>query len=322
MQYKDYYKILGVSRQASQEEIKKAYRKLAIQYHPDKNPGDKSVEERFKEINEAYEVLKDPEKRAKYDQLGANWEQYEQAGFGANDHYGFGGFNWSQFGSQNQGHSTTFHFEEDLKDWFGDSDSGFSDFFNMFFGDFGGSRSQRYGNRHTTKGKDLHAEIELSIYEAYHGTTKILNVDGHKLKIHTKPGAYEGQELRVKGNGRKGIGGGPKGDLYLKIRIRPQSDFKVQGHNILKEVPIDLYTAILGGKVTIQTLDGRININIPKASQPDKVLRIKGKGMPIYNEPGKYGDLLLKLKVNIPDNLTEQEERLFQQLRDLHRYSN
>jgi len=322
MQYKDYYKTLGVSKNATQDEIKKAYRKLAVKYHPDTHPDDKEAENRFKEINEAYEVLKDPEKRKKYDQLGANWKQYEQAGYGGSQDTGFGGFDWSRFGGRGTG-GRSYHFEGDLGDMFGESGGGFSDFFNMFFGGgMGDAASQGFegfgGSRSARRGQDLQAEMELSVYEAYHGTSRILNVDGQKLRINTKPGAYDGQELRIKGKGGRSPSGGENGDIYIKIRIRPDQEYKVDGHNLIKEVPVDLYTAVLGGKMRVNTLAGTINVNIPKGTQPGKMLRLRGKGMPVHGKSGQYGDLLLKLKIEVPQDLSEEEEKLFKKLKSMN----
>ncbi|PWD99060.1 DnaJ C-terminal domain-containing protein [Marinilabilia rubra] len=315
MHYKDYYKTLGVSKGASQDEIKKAYRKLAVKYHPDKNPDDQETENRFKEINEAYEVLKDQEKRKKYDQLGANWKQYEHAGYG-NQGGDFSGFDWSQFGGRPGSGSN--HFEGDLGDMFGKSAGGFSDFFNMFFGGMGASSAGGFSGRRATKGQDLKAELELSVYEAFHGTSRILNVNGKKLRVNTKPGAWNGQELRIKGNGSPGVGGGPNGDIYLRIKIVPDDEYQIEGANLIKNVPVDFYTAVLGGKIRMKTLAGVVNVNIPKGTQPGKVFRLRGKGMPYQDKSGKHGDLLLRLKVEIPTNLSAEEERLFKELKSLH----
>ena len=319
MQYKDYYKTLGVSKNATQDEIKKAYRKLAVKYHPDTHPDDKEAENRFKEINEAYEVLKDPEKRKKYDQLGANWKQYEQAGYGGGQGAGFGGFDFSQFGGRGAG-GRSYQFEGDLGDIFGEG-GGFSDFFNMFFGGgMGNASSQGFegfgGGRSARRGQDLQAEMELSVYEAYQGTSRMLNVDGQKLRINTKPGAYDGQELRIKGKGGRSPSGGENGDIYIKIKILPDQEYRVDGYNIIKEVLVELYTAVLGGKISVNTLAGTINVNIPKGTQPGKMLRLRGKGMPVYGKSGQYGDLLLKLKIEIPENLSEEEEKLFKKLKE------
>ncbi|MFW6248599.1 MAG: DnaJ C-terminal domain-containing protein [Bacteroidota bacterium] len=310
MDYKDYYKILGVSKDASQDEIKKAYRKLAVKYHPDKNPNDKKAEDRFKEANEAFNVLGDPEKRKKYDQLGANWQQYEQAGGGQS----YGGFDWSQFGGKGQ-KSRSYQYGGSMDDLFGEmGGSEFSDFFEQFFGNMGGSQRRQ---RQATKGQDIHSELSISLDEAYHGTSKTINLGGQKLRIQIKPGAYEGLELRLKGKGHPGRGGGNAGDLYIKIKILPHHEFSLQGHNLIKTIPIDLYTAVLGGKIMVNTLSGKVNINIPKGAQNASRLKIKGKGMPIYGKAGQYGDLFVKLDVKIPQSLTSEEEKLFQQLKKI-----
>ncbi len=309
MNYKDYYQILGVSKSASQDEIKKAYRKLAVKFHPDKNQGNKEAEERFKEISEAYEVLKDPEKRKKYDKLGANWKQYENAGAG----YGYSG---SKGGSPGGG---SYYFEGDLGDLFGEAGAGggFSDFFNAFFGGGGASREQFGSRRQSFKGGDLRAEMEISLFEAYHGTSRLLNVDGEKLRITIKPGAYNGQELRIKGKGSPGIGGGPKGDIYVKIKVAGSDDINLNGNDIRQKADVDLYTAVLGGNVEVNSLAGILKVPVPKGSQNGRKLRLKGKGMPVYGKPGVFGDLYIELNVKIPANLTEEEVRLFNKLRSL-----
>lgn len=317
MDYKDYYKILGVSKNATQEEIKKAYRKLAVKYHPDKTQGDKNSEERFKEVGEAYEVLKDPEKRKKYDQLGANWKQYENAGYGG----GAGGFDFSQFGGGPAGDGRTYHFEGDIGDMFsGTGGGGFSDFFNAFFG--GGGRTQPGSSgrqQRPRKGQDLQGQMEISIYEAYHGTSRILNVDGKKLRVTIKPGSYDGLELRIKGKGGSGSGGGANGDIYIKIRVQPDNQYKIDGNNLILKTDVDLYTAVLGGKAEINTLTGKLNVPIPKGSQSGSKLRLKGKGMPVYGKTGQYGDLYVQLNVVIPKNLSQEETKLFKKLKELRK---
>ena len=321
MEYRDYYKILGVAKGASQDEIKKAYRKLAIKYHPDKNKGDKQAEERFKEVGEAYEVLKDPEKRKKYDQLGANWDQFQ--------HADAGGFDFAQFRGASPG-GGTFYYEGDMGDLFGDQGGGFSDFFNAFFGGMGGSRrtGDFSGFDHQTgfnsrtasqKGSDYQAEMEITLAEAYAGTTRILNVDGQKLKANIKPGAYDGQELRIRGKGGKGRGGGSPGDIYVKVRIKPDPRYAMQGQDLIYKANIDLYTAVLGGKIEIHTLAGKLGLSVPKGSQPGSKLRLKGKGMPEFGKPGQAGDLYVQLNVNIPRDLSEEELRLFGKLKDLRK---
>lgn len=316
MEYKDYYKILGIDKSSSQEDIKKAYRKLAVKYHPDKNPNDKNAEARFKEISEAYEVLKDPEKRKKYDQLGMNWKQYQDAG----------NFDWSQFGS---GQDRQFHFEGDLEDLFGDSGfsafggTGFSDFFNAFFG--GGFKTQGSGQQRRTHmpGQDYHADMQVTLGEAYQGTSRIINVKGEKLRITIKPGAYEGQELRIKDKGGQGTGG--RGDLYVRVHVKQHSKFQRKDNDLITDINVDLYTAMLGGQAQVDTINGKLNVKIPKGTQPGATLRLKGKGMPVYNQPGRYGDLLIKINVSIPKNLSEEEETLIKKLQGMknkkHSYS-
>ncbi|NBC82621.1 MAG: DnaJ domain-containing protein [Bacteroidetes bacterium] len=317
MHYKDYYNILGVSKNSSKEDIKKAYRKLAVKYHPDKNPNDKNAENRFKEIGEAYAVLIDPEKRKKYDHLGANWQQYENAGAGFN-----GNFDWSQFGGSG---GRSCHFEGDLGDIFGDTGGNFSDFFNAFFGNMGGSggrnnsRSQRFNQSGRFKGLDLQTNMEISLHEAYHGTSRLLHVNGEKLRIKTKPGAYNGQKLRIKGKGDKGVSGGQNGDILVNIIVLPDPQYNLEGNNLVKDVMVDLYTAVLGGKVQIDTLAGKVNMPVKKGTQSGTRLRLKGKGMPHYNNPKMFGDLIVRLHVEIPRDLSREEEKMFKELQSVQK---
>jgi curved DNA-binding protein len=319
MQYKDYYKTLGVAKNASRDDIKKAYRKLAIKYHPDRNPDDKSAEEKFKEVSEAHEVLSDPEKRKKYDQLGSNWKQYEHAGAGQRG----GGHEW--FGETGYtGHFGQKRGFEDFDDVFGGG--GFSEFFNTFFGGMGGrspgsaGRTGTAGRSREVRGRDLAADVELSLHEAYHGTTRILNVNGEKLRITTRPGAYDGQELRIKGKGEESPLGGERGDIYIRIKVRnDESEYVIDGNDLIKEVPVDLYTALLGGRVKIDTPGGKVYLTIPRGTQSGRRLRLKGKGMPVHAKEGVYGDLFVRLRVVMPEDLNEEEIRLLGKLREIHR---
>ncbi len=307
MDYKDYYKVLGVEKTASKDEIKKKYRKLAQKYHPDKNAGNKQAEEKFKEISEANQVLSDDEKRRKYDQLGSNWNQFQQGGGG--------GFDFSQFTGQGGGRPG----RSRMEDMFGGSGR-FSDFFESFFGGggFPGETAQGRSMRQT-KGRDFEAEINLHLTDSYHGTSTILTVDGQKIKVNLMPGATDGQMLRIKGKGGKSDDGGPEGDIFLKINIINNTSFEIDKTDLHTPTGIDLYTAVLGGKHTIETLKGPMSISIPKETPNGKILRLKGLGMPIYGKAGSFGDLYIKLQVILPENLSPKETELFKQLAGLRK---
>lgn len=302
MEYKDYYKILGVDKNASQEEIKKAYRKLAVKYHPDKNKDNKAAEEQFKLINEANDVLSDPEKRRKYDQLGENWKQYENMGSG--------------FGGRARGgaRSGPFTFEGDYSDFFGGGGSGFSDFFEQFFG--AGARGTRTGGSGNFKGQDYQTEAEITLEEAYHGTHRLIEVENEKLRITTRPGAYEGQLLRIKGKG--GRAGRSRGDLYVRVHVAPHPRYTRKGDDLHAVHKIDLFTAVLGGTTIVDTMSGQVKVKIPAGTQNGKVIRLKGKGMPVYGEPNIFGDLYVELQAHIPETLNDRQRELFEQLKSTY----
>lgn len=306
MEYKDYYKILGVDRNASDEEIKKTYRKLALKYHPDKNPDNPEAEARFKEINEAYEVLGDTKKRAKYDQLGSSYRAWERTGRDP------GNFDWSQWATGYPGGGNVRVEVGDLGDIFGGG--GFSDFFNAIFGGGAAQASGGFGRRaHTTRrGRDVEQPISISLTEAYTGTERTIQRDGSRLEVTIPAGSRTGTRVRVSGKGEPGSAG--SGDLYLRVNVHEDPRFERQRDDLRTKVEIDLYTAVLGGEVKVPTLSGDVILTIPPGSQPGQTFRLKGRGMPRLREPSKKGDLFVELNVKIPENLNDRERELFEQL--------
>lgn len=308
MEFKDYYKILGVDKNATQDEIKKAYRKLALKYHPDRNPDDKTAEEKFKEVTEAHEVLSDPEKRKKYDTLGSNWKQYENAGFGQGSP--FGGFG---------GGRRTYHDQGDFEDIFNNL-GGFSDFFNSFFGGGFESNFQRTNRQRTyrTKGADAEAVLNISLQDAVNGSEKYISVNGKRIKIKIPKGASDGKKLRLKGQGQSSPTGGEKGDLIITLKISDDENFERDGIDLYQNLEIDVKTAILGGEKTITTIDGKkINIKIKEGTDGGKVLRLKGYGMPTAS--GARGDLFVRIFIKVPKNLTKSEKEKLSKLDFLDR---
>ncbi|RAJ75029.1 curved DNA-binding protein [Chitinophaga dinghuensis] len=309
MDVKDYYKILGVEKSSTAEQIKKAYRKLAVKYHPDKNQGDKSAEDKFKEINEAYEVLSDPEKRKKYDQFGENYKYYEQHGGRPED------FDWSQYGGAGGGGGHSYSYSGNMEDMFG-GEGNFSDFFEQLFGSrfSGGGRRQQQPSR----GRDVQATMEVSLEDAYNGGTRQVEVNGSRLNLKLKPGLYEGQVIRLKGKGSPGRKAGENGDLLITIQLAPHPGYELKGQDLYADVAVPLYTAVLGGKITVPTPGSALNMNIPAGTDSGKVFRLKGKGMPAYDNKGTAGDLYIKSVIHIPTNLSDKEKELFQQLSQLN----
>ena len=308
MIYKDYYKDLGVGKTATSAEIKKAYRTLANKYHPDKTKGDKAAEEKFKDINEANEVLSDPVKRKKYDQFGADWKHYEEAGARP------GGFDWSKYAAAGggQAYRTTMNESDGMF-----ADEGVNDLFEMLFGQRSGQHRGRRGI--AIRGEDLEREITLSLEEAYQGTMRLIHLHGQTIKVTIKPGVADQQTLRIPGKGGGGLSGGPNGDLYLDVRIAPHPEFLRKGNDLHRDLPVDLYTAVLGGKAQMKTLKGQITVTIPKGTPNGKELRLQGLGMPVYRKKNEFGNLLVKVDILLPEQLGEEEIDLFRKLASLRK---
>lgn len=318
MEYKDYYKILGVSRNATAEEIKKSYRKLARKYHPDINPEDESAEEKFKEINEAYQVLSDPEKREKYDQFGSQWQQYQRQGGRPED------FDWSQWSAQPggaQGVYTRQVSPEEFEQMFGGA-GGFSDFFETLFGRGGmpgyDTFTQRQYRARSQPGRDLEYSVQISLEEAFHGSTRTLQREnGHRLEVKIPPGVRSGSRIRLSGQGETGARGGEAGDLYLRVEVQSHPKFKREGDDLDTTVRVDLYTAVLGGETAVQALDRTVKLSIPPGTSSGKTFRLSGLGMPVLNRPDSRGDLYATIELEVPKNLSPREQELFEELRSL-----
>jgi len=298
----DYYKTLGITKTATADEIKKAFRKLAIKYHPDKNIDKPDAELKFKEINEAYETLKDPEKRKKYDQLGKDYQKYEGQGQGQ---YDFSG-------SRNNGGGGYAQYETNFDDAFGQG--GFSSFFEQMFGGKGGAANGGGFGSAVSAGRDLEAELSITLQEAYFGTTRTISVNKQQLRITIKAGSADNQKLRLKGKGEKGSNG-QSGDLYIHVKVDKHPTFERKGDDLHCTIKVDLYAAVLGGKVQIPTIkESPINIPIPKGAQNGQKLRLKDLGMPIYGKSDAFGNMFVKLRIEIPTALSEKEESLFKEL--------
>ncbi len=296
--YKDYYKTLGVSRNASEKDIKKAYRKLARQYHPDVNPGDRAAEERFKEINEANEVLADPEKRAQYDRLGNQYQEWQHMG-------GQGNVPWEDLIRQAGGGSGGQYQYE-----FSGGDS-FFDILSSMFG--GGGRQQARQTRMPIKGRDIEQEVTVTLEEAYHGTTREFMLGGHRLSVKIPKGARTGTRVRVGGKGESGYAGGPPGDLYLIVRVQDHPDYAREGDALVLDLPVDLYTAVLGGEIEVPTLSGKVRLKVPAGTQSGQKFRLAGRGMPPLRGD-RHGDLYVRVMIHVPRSLSGQERELFEKL--------
>jgi DnaJ-class molecular chaperone len=322
MEFKDYYSTLGVTKTASEKEVKAAYRKLARKWHPDVNPGDKAAETKFKEINEAYEVLGDPEKRKKYDELGANWRMYEQAGAGAGSPFG-GQWNVNVGGGQGGFRTMT---QEEMADLFGESNP-FSDFFTTFFGGGGGpgggARVRTGGRAARRKGHDLEHEIELSLEEAYNGATRRLSFKHDEqtrtVDVRIPAGVDDGSRVRVSGEGEPGSGGGGAGDLYLRIHLVPHPVFERKGRDLYVKVPVPVPTGVLGGQAEVQTISGKpARLKIPPLTQNGQVFRLKGYGMPAVGKADEKGDLYARVEAHLPTRLSTEERTHWEALAKLN----
>jgi DnaJ-class molecular chaperone len=319
MDFKDYYSTLGVAKTATEKEIKQAYRKLARKHHPDVNPGDKTAEARFKDINEAYEVLGDPEKRKKYDELGANWRMYEKAGPGAGPQAG----TWNaDFGGAAPGGGFRTMTEEEMREMFGDADP-FSDFFHTFFGGAprGEARSGRTG-RQPRRGRDVEDEIQLDLEDAYRGATRRLAIqqDGHARTVDVRipAGVGDGSRVRIAGEGEHGSSGAQAGDLYLRVRLTPHPKFERRGKDLYTKVTVPLTTAVLGGEVEVPTLSGKpLRLKVPTTTQNGQVFRLKGHGMPTVGKTSDAGDLYATVDVQLPRHVSAEERSHFEALQRL-----
>lgn len=312
MAYIDYYKILGVEKGASQDDIKKAFRKLARKYHPDLNPNDPSAKEKFQEINEANEVLSDPEKRKKYDEYGEHWKHADEfeAQKRAQQAGGFAGFGNGQKFTDGNG---TYWYSSDGEGFSGASADGFSDFFEQMFG-----RRRSGGQQAGFRGQDFHAELHLTLREAAQTHKQVLNVNGKQVRITIPAGVADGQVIKLKGYGAAGVNGGPAGDLYITFVIAEDTTFKRLGDDLYVDAEIDLYSAVLGGEKIIDTLNGKVKLKIKPETQNGTKVRLKGKGFPVYKEDGQFGDLIVTYSVKIPTGLNDRQKELFRQLQSMN----
>lgn len=298
MAFVDYYKVLGIDKSASAADIKKAFRKLARKHHPDLNPDNQAEAERkFKELNEANQVLSDPEKRKKYDKYGKDWEHGDE----------FEKQRQQQSQQQAKRGTQTAYSGQD----FGGQD--FSDYFESMFGGgrSAGGRSVKY------KGQDFNAELHLNLKDVYEDQTQVLNVNDSKIRLTIPAGIEDGQVIKIKGKGGPGVNGGPHGDLFIKFAIINNTDFKRVGHDLHTTVDLDLYTAILGGEITTNTFTGKVKLKVAPGTQNDTKVKLKGKGFPVYKKATQFGDLYISYRIVLPTNLSEQEKALFQELQKL-----
>ena len=294
MEFIDYYKILEIQTTASEAEIKTAYRKLARKYHPDLNPNDENAKKKFQLINEANEVLSDPEKRKKYDKYGKDWkhaDEYEKA-------------------SQQQGQSRGRSGQKQNNDYSGDFSGDFSEFFESMYGN--GFKNKNKQSKY--RGEDLNAELHLNLIDVYKTQQQTLTVNGKNIRLTIPAGVENGQQIKISGHGTPGINGGPNGDLYITFSITNHPKFKREGSNLYANVDIDLYTALLGGDIQVETLDGKVKLKVAAETQSGTKVKLKGKGFPLYKKENEFGDLFITYNVKLPTNLNAKEKELFTEL--------
>lgn len=294
MAFIDYYKVLEVAKTASEKDIKKAYRKLARKYHPDVNPKDENAKKKFQEINEANEVLSDPEKRKKYDQYGKDWEHaeaYEQA-------------------KKQQGQRSSGSRQQSYSGGFNESD--FSDFFESMFG--GARTGGRAGGQTKFKGQDFNAELHLNLTDVYKTHKQVVTVNGKNIRITIPAGIENKQTIKITGHGSPGINGGPNGDLFITFNLKNNTNFRRDGDNLYSNVNLDLYTAVLGGEITVPTFEGKAKLKIKPETENGTKVKLKGKGFPVYKKEGHFGDLYITYTIKMPDNLSSKEKELFEEL--------
>ena len=306
MEYKDYYKILGIERSASPDEIKKAFRKQAMKYHPDRNPGSKAAEDKFKDLNEANEVLSDPQKKARYDQLGESYFHYQQGGGPP------GGFNWNDWTAARTGTGGARPGAENFNDIFGEM-GGFSDFFTSIFGPNPGARAGRQAYRTPPRSEPVEQPVQISFDEAYHGAERTMLIGERRIEVKIPAGARSGTKVRITGVGQPGLDG-RQGDIYLVVEVLPDERFERKDNDLLTEFEVDLFTAVLGGEAHVTTPDGQVVLNIPAGTQPGRAFRLAGRGMPHLRGPHNHGDLIAKAKVLLPRQLSAEQRTLFEKL--------
>jgi len=308
MEFIDYYKVLGIDKSASEADIKKAYRKMARKYHPDVNPNDKEAEKKFKEVNEANEVLSKPENRKKYDKYGKDWkhaEQFEKAG--------------QQQGGYNNQQQNPFSGGGNAGGGFGNGDFGGADYTDFFESMFGGASRGRAGGQSRFRGQDFNAELQLTLKDVYETHKRTLTVNGKNIRLTIPAGVKDGQEIKIKGYGGEGVNGGPKGDLNIRFSIQNDPIFKRDGDNLYESVELDLYTALLGGEQMVNTFDGKVKLKVAPETPNGTKVKLKGKGFPIYKKDGAFGDLIITYELSLPKNLSPQEKELFTQLSNLRK---